>query len=476
MKFIKESGPHIKSNDTTSKIMTRLLIALIPIISFAIFKNTILVYFFTSASFMTVIHPILMILVGILTSYISELLWFKFILKNSFKISCLELYRSFSIIPGLLLALVLPINTPIWVVAFGAFCGTIIGKMLYGGFGQNIFNPALIGYLFISVSYNSLLGTPLNTYELDTLAGATPLTNLVKLNYFGTYKAIVGEYGSLLNFFSGTIPGAIGEVSKLLILISFIYLVITKTIKWRIPTTYILTVFLLTSIIGYSIGLGMWYPLFHILSGGLLFGAVFMATDPVTSPVTPIGQVIHGISLGILTVVIRFLTPYPEGVMTSILFMNMFVPLFDKIGVKLKYNFKKVYIPIVTFLIITILLVISIVTNINNNKTGNIDDVGNKVIITDTKKEGNKTIYNVSSKGWGLIKAEVEVVDKRIKSIIITDKSGETQWNELEKENYIYKVITNQDDIDKLDAISGSTYSSDALKNIVKKVLSEELK
>ena len=162
--------------------------------------------------------------------------------------------------------------------------------------------------------------------------------------------------------------------------------------------------------------------------------------------------------------------------MTSILFMNMFVPLFDKIGVKLKYNFKKVYIPIVTFLIITILLVISIVTNINNNKTGNIDDVGNKVIITDTKKEGNKTIYNVSSKGWGLIKAEVEVVDKRIKSIIITDKSGETQWNELEKENYIYKVITNQDDIDKLDAISGSTYSSDALKNIVKKVLSEELK
>ena len=475
MKFLKENGPHIKSNDTTSKIMTRLIIALIPIICFAIFKNTILVYFFTSKTFISALHPLFMIIIGIITSFLSELLWFKFILKNDFKTSMIEIYRSFSIIPGLLLSLILPINTPLWVVAFGAFSGTIIGKMLYGGFGQNIFNPALIGYLFISVSYNALLGTPLNAYELDTLAGATPLTNLASLNYFGTYDTVVGRYGTLLNFFSGSIPGAIGEVSKLLILISFIYLVITKTIKWRIPTTYIFTVFVITLLIGYNIGLGIWYPLFHILSGGLLFGAVFMATDPVTSPVTPIGQILHGISLGLLTVAIRFLTPYPEGVMTSILFMNMLVPLFDKVGVELRYDIKKVYIPILIYLIISIILVFSIVTNINNNKSG-IVDVSNKVTIIETKKNDGKTIYTVSSRGWGVIKVEVEVVNKEIKSIIVTDKSGETKWDEIEKNNYIYKVITNQKNIDKLDAISGSTFSSEALKNIVRKVLSEELK
>ena len=392
MKFIKENGPHIKNSDTTSKIMTRFLISLIPIVCFVIFKNTVLVYFFTSETLISVLHPIFMIIVGVLTSFISELLWFKLVNKTNIKTSFLELYRSFSIIPGLLLALVLPINTPLWIVAFGAFCGTIIGKMLYGGFGQNIFNPALIGYLFISVSYNALLGSPLNAYELDTLAGATPLTNLTSLNYFGTYDSIVGSYGTLLNFFSGTIPGTLGEVSKLLILIAFIYLVITKTIKWRIPTTYVTTVFVVTWIIGNSLGLGIWYPLFHILSGGLLFGAVFMATDPVTSPLTPIGQVLHGISLGLLTVVIRFLTPYPEGVMTSILFMNMLVPLFDKIGVRLRYNIKRIYIPILTYLVITILLIINIISNINNNKTNGIDDVGNKVKIIEIKKDGNKKI------------------------------------------------------------------------------------
>lgn len=475
MKFIKESGPHIKDSDTTSKIMTRLIIALIPIICFAIFKNTIIVYFFTGETFINALHPIFMIIVGILTSFLSELLWFKLILKNNIKTSFLELYRSFSIIPGLLLALVLPINTPLWIVMFGAFCGTVVGKLLYGGFGQNIFNPALIGYLFISVSYNSLLGSPLNAYELDTLAGATPLTNLTSLGYFGTYESIVGSYGTLLNFFSGTIPGAIGEVSKLLILVGFIYLVITKTIKWRIPTTYVLTVFIITWIVGNTLGLGIWYPLFHVFSGGLLFGAVFMATDPVTSPVTPIGQIIHGISLGLLTVAIRFLTPYPEGVMTSILFMNMLVPLFDKIGVWLRYKIKNVYIPILLYLILSVLLVVTIVSYINNNKVDNIDDVGNKVTIIETRKEGNKTIYSVSAKGWGVIKADVEVVDKEIKSIIVTDNSGETQWNELVKENYIYRVITHQKDINNLDAISGSTFSSEALKNIVKKVLSEEL-
>lgn len=477
MKFKKENGPHIKSEDTTSKIMTRLLIALAPIICFAIFKNSMLVYYYTDATVMEALRPVFMMTSAIITSYISELLYFKFILKNTWKESLFEIDRSFTIIPGLLLSLVLPPNIPIWLVVFGTFCANILGKMLYGGFGQNIFNPALIGYLIISASYSSLMGSHLNLYELDTLAGATPLSNLTSLNYYGTYEQVVGSFGSLMNFFSGTIPGALGETSKLLIIIAFIYLVITKTIKWRIPVMYVGVTFIMTLIIGNNIDIGPWYSLFHILSGGLLFGAVFMATDPVTSPITPIGQTFYGISLGLLTVALRFLTPYPEGVMTSILFMNMLVPLFDKIGLYFKYNFKKIWILILTFIILIILLIFNISDNINESKKGSTSSgLDDKVTIVEVKNEGNKKIYSVTSKGWGVIKANVEVVDGEIKSIIITDSSGETQWSEIEKNNYIYQVIDNQKDIDNLDAVSGSTVSSNGLKNIVKKIMEEELK
>ena len=473
MKFKKENGPHIKSSDTTSKIMTRLLIALMPIVCFAIFKNSILVYFYSNASVLEVLHPIFMILVAILTSFVSEFLYFKFVLKNDLNNSLFETSRSFSIIPGLFLALILPVNTPLYLVAFGSFMGNIVGKMLFGGFGENIFNPALIGYLFISASYSHLLGGVLNGYELDTLSGATPLANLAGINYYGTYESVVGSFGSLLNFFVGTIPGTLGETPKLLILFAFIYLTITKTIKWRIPTFYVSTVFVITFVVSKFLGLGIWYSLFHILSGGLLFGAVFMATDPVTSPITNIGQIMHGVLLGVLTVLLRFLTPYPEGVATSILFMNMLVPLCDKIGLKLKHNMKYIWILILVLLVIVYISIINIVIDVNKNKEGNNDVINSKVKIIDVKEKDSNKIYSVTSKGWGLIKADVEVEKGTIKSIIVTDNSGETQWNEIEKNNYIYKVINNQNNIDKLDAISGSTYTSDGLKNIVKKVRSE---
>lgn len=474
MKFIKEKGPHIKSSDTTSKIMTRLLIALMPIVCFSIFKNTILVYFYTSASVLEAMHPVFMIVVAVLTSFLSEFLYFKFILKNGFKHCFKEIYNSFTVIPGLLLALVLPVSTPLWLVAFGAFCANILGKMLFGGFGQNIFNPALIGYLIIAASYPSLIGGHLNLYEIDTLAGATPLQNLSSLNYFGTYEEVVGSFGSLFNFLAGTIPGALGEVSKLLIICAFIYLTITKTIKWKIPVLYVSTVFIMTLIIGNNVDLGIWYPLFHILSGGLLFGAVFMATDPVTSPITNCGQILYGISLGVLTVLLRFLTPYPEGVMTSILFMNMLVPLFDKIGVYIKYNIKKVWIIILVFLPLVIIPIFKITSNIDNSKNSN-NSVSDKVNIVEVKEDGNKKIYEVTSKGWGVIKANVEVLNGKITSIIITDSKGETQWSEIEKNNYIYQVISNQNNIDDLDAVSGSTITSNALKNIVRRIMEEEI-
>ena len=217
MKFISDNGPHIKSDDSTRKIMTRLLIALMPIVCFAIFKNSILVYLKTNASVIDVINPILMIIVGIVTSYLSEALYIKIFNKKSIKDTIRETSKSFAVIPGLFLALVLPANTPLYLVCFGAFTGSVIGKMIFGGFGNNIFNPALIGYLMVSASYQGLVGSYLNLYELDTISGATALTNLSNMGYYGSYDVLVSPYGSLFNFLFGMIPGTIGEVSKLLI-------------------------------------------------------------------------------------------------------------------------------------------------------------------------------------------------------------------------------------------------------------------
>lgn len=233
---------------------------------------------------------------------------------------------------------------------------------------------------------------------------------------------------------------------------------------------YTLTVFLSTFIIGNILSLGVWYPLFHVLSGGLLFGAVFMATDPVTSPITKSGQVLYGISLGILTVLLRFLTPYPEGVMTSILFMNLLVFLFDKIGLKIKNDKKNLVIPYIIIILLFISVSLGIGFKVNKEVLSKDNKDNLNVDIIDIKDNGNTKTYNVSSKGWGVIKASIEVSDDKIISILITDSSSETQWNEIEKVNYLDDLIKNQDDIDSLDAVSGSTRTSNGLKNMIKKV------
>ncbi len=471
MNWIVDKGPHIKDKDNTSAIMIRFLIPLVVIFCFGIFKNTIVVYYKENASIIEILNPVLMVIVAILTSLISEYLYFKIVLKR--KSGLKDLYNSYALIPGLLLALTLPINTPLWIVAIGAFSANIIGKMIFGGLGENIFNPALIGYLLITVSYSSLFGSYLNLYELDSIAGSTPLTNFANLNYYGTYESLVGSYGNIFNFFVGNIPGSLGEVSKLLIIISFIYLALTKTIKWKISVMYIGTVFVMTYIVGLTLGYGIWFPLFQILSGSVMFGAVFMATDPVTSPITNIGQIFYGISLGILTVVIRFLTPYPEGVMTSILFMNMLVALFDKIGLKIKNNTKKCIIPLIIIIAIITISLFIICNAVLKSKTETDNNLVKGVEIVDKQISGNTTTYKVTSKAWGVIEATVEVRDKKITSIIVTNSNTETQWSEIEKSDYVNKVISNQKNIDNLDAVTGSTKSSNALKNIVKKIMED---
>lgn len=464
--FHMYSGPFIKSNNSAKKIMRNLFIALLPIILFSFYKNGIIPYLNHKTTFIEMFYPLLFILIPTLSSFIIELLYALIFLKK--KNSELKEYlsESFSLFPGLFLGLILPINTPISIVIFGSFMATVFGKLLYGGFGNNIFNPALIGRLFVIATYAVVISTNggyLNSYEVDTISSSTPLSNASVVEGIGNYETLVEPYGNLGNFFLGTIPGAMGETSALLCLAALIFLSFTGVIKWKIPVTYILTVFGITYIIGSINNLGIWYPLFQILSGGLMFGSVFMATDPVTSPVTPIGQVLYGLFLGILTVIFRYLTPFPEGVLTSILTMNMFVFIIDRIGAKARFKFKVALVPF----ILAWILIIGCGFGIGNKylSLSNATDPNYEII---SKEElDNKITYIATQKGYSsIIKASIIIEDGEIAEFKVLEQN-DSFYSKVEDANYTDILVRGQNNLNDVDTISGATISSTAVKKLL---------
>lgn len=446
-------GPFIRSENKTDKMMKTLIIALIPIVLFSQYKNGVIPYLNNKTDIIGLCYPLLIVIIGMFTTYITELVYTKITKQKSY----------YAYIPGLFIALVLPLNTPIEIFILACILGIIIGKMLYGGFGHNIFNPALIGCLFVLTAYSSIItnnGGYLNSYEVDAISHATPLANVT--NGIGSYDTLVKPYGNLSNFLFGFIPGSPGETCSLLCLLGLIYLAYKKTIKVKIPIIYISTVFVLTFIIGTINGLGIWYPCFQVLSGGLLFGSIFMATDPVTSPVTSLGQILYGLSLGILTVAFRYLTPYPEGVLTSILIMNMFVFIFDKIGVRNHSYTKKTLISIFILFIVAI----SIIFSINNTFVKHTD---NDFKLISKEKSGSITTYIASQKSFkGPIKAEIKIKNNQVISYEILE-SNDDYINIVLKEDYLNKLIDNQD----IDTVSGATRSSTALKKLIINVMKD---
>lgn len=459
-KFNIIKGPFIKSSDSTKRIMKHLLIALLPIIIFSFYRLGIVPYINGKTDIIGMLYPLIFISIGTITSMITEAIFCK--------ISDKDFSESYSLFPGLFLSLVLPINTPIIVLIIGSILSILIGKAIYGGFGKNVFNPALIGVLLVMTLYGSYIsecGGYLTNYEVDVISSATPRTNL-KMVDSTTYQNVAEPYGNLTNFFIGTIPGAVGETSALLCLLSFIYLSIFKVIKKEIPIFYIGTVFIMSLIISLLNGYGMWYPLFEILSGGLFFGAIFMATDPVTSPITKVGKIIYGILLGILTVMFRQ-SGEIEAVMLSILIMNMFVYIIDKIGIR-NDNIK---IKTIISSIILILLIIFLPFKFIEK-----EEVDQNFNILDKKETNGTTVYTVTQRGnGGLIKIEITLKDNNVISYnVLEHNETEAYYNKVMNEDYIKKLIQNQNDLNNVDTISGATISSSALKKALINVLEDQ--
>lgn len=307
--FFVAPSPHVHSAESTTKIMRDVVIALLPalVVSALLFGWSVL-----GVTALSVVCCV-----------VFEYLIQRFMLRGAPTVGNLS-----AVVTGVLLAFNLPASIPWWIVVIGAFVAIAIGKMTFGGLGKNPFNPALVGRVFLLIAYPVQMTSfpmPVNG-AFDALSGATPLAAVKH----GAAADVVGVQELLL----GNMPGSLGEVAALALLAGFAYLLWRRVIRWHVPVTVLATMAVFAFV--YALGKGMtgaalWQlPLFHVLAGGAILGAVFMATDYSTSPMTVRGGVIFAAGIGVITMLIRLWGAYPEGMSFAILIMNACVPLINK--------------------------------------------------------------------------------------------------------------------------------------------------
>ncbi len=315
-KIVVSQSPHQLGNQSVQKLMYGVLIALIPTFAVSVF------YFGLGA--------IVIILTSILASVAFEYLITKLFLKREPTIT-----DGSAVITGALLAFNLPSNTPIWLVIIGALVAIGIGKMTFGGLGNNPFNPALVGRVFLLISFPVHMTTwpkpsPLTERMLgytDVTTGATPLGILQSSK--GGVAEVMDKIPRYSEMFLGQMGGSAGEIGAAAILIGLVYMLVKRIITWHIPVAVIGSTAILSGILWVANPAQYVDPLFHLFAGGLMLGAVFMATDYATSPMSEKGMLVYGAGIGILTVVIRVFGAYPEGVSFAILLMNAVVPILN---------------------------------------------------------------------------------------------------------------------------------------------------
>ena len=314
-KLLVSPSPHIHSGDSIERNMYDVIIALIPALAVSF-------YFFGWGAFVVT-------LTSVAACMLFEWLISRFLMGRKE----LTILDGSAILTGLLLALNVPSTLPLWIIVIGALVAIGIGKMSFGGLGSNIFNPAIVGRVMLLISFPvQMTSYPMPRgmeATLDATSGATPLA-IAKGVVRGSEGFTMDKLPSLVDNLLGSVGGSLGEVSAVALLIGFAYLLICKVITWHIPVAIIATVAIFAGIMNLANPEVYAGPLFHILSGGLLLGAIFMATDYVTSPMSNSGMLLYGVMIGIITMLIRLFGAYPEGMSFAILFMNGIVPIINR--------------------------------------------------------------------------------------------------------------------------------------------------
>lgn len=311
-KLLVSPSPHIHSCNSTRKLMRDVLIALIPTFAVTIF------FYGLSALYVT--------LVAVLSCLIFEYVISKFILKIGNTVNDMS-----AIITGVLLGFNLPSSAPWWMIAMGSLVAIGVAKMSFGGLGTNLFNPALVGRVFLLISFPVTMTVfPSPENYIDAVTGATPLTYVKEAVAAGKPLSDVMKNFSQGMMLVGNKAGSIGEIASFALILGGIYMWIRKVISWHIPVAVLGSMFLFSGIL-WGINSDVYLnPLFQVLSGGALLGAIFMATDYVTSPMSAKGMIIYGVGIGIITILIRTWGGYAEGISFAILIMNAATPLINK--------------------------------------------------------------------------------------------------------------------------------------------------
>ena len=310
-KLVVSPSPHIHSSVSTPRLMSDVIIALIPA-----FIVSVIFYGFSS---------VIVTAIAVVSCLLAEYLIQRFILKGK---NTLMDYSA--AVTGVLLAFNLPATIPWWIIVIGSVVAIGVGKMSFGGLGRNPFNPALVGRVFLLISFPVQMTSFTLPNSVDATSGATPLSFVKQALAKGESLSEIMPNFNSFDLFLGDKGGSLGEIAAGALLLGFVYLLWRKVITWHIPVYILGTKFIFSGILWMVDPEQFVNPLFQILTGGAILGAVYMATDYVTSPMNPKGMLIYGVGIGVITILIRVWGAYPEGISFAILIMNAVVPLINK--------------------------------------------------------------------------------------------------------------------------------------------------
>ncbi len=494
MKFVFNASPNLRQKQSTKQIMLELMIGLLVVFAFSLF------YYHQAYGMKYVMQAVKLLVISLAVALITETAWAFFMRKGAkFDFAYIKKFLggSFGWITAIILTLMCPISISPYALGVATFFAIFFAKLVFGGFGNNIFNPAAVGR---AVIFATFVGA-----ATDVVTSATPTTVIANdFNWLVVNPEMITEMfdqiGGLQTLFTGWYPGAIGETSALVILLVGAVLAIRKVIDWRVPVIYLGSIFVLTLAIALMRGVGsygdipgfIWYPLLHLLTGGVMFGAVFMLTDPVTSPTSAQGRCIFALGAAILTVLIRIKANLPEGCLYSILLMNMLSPMIEKSlsGKQLALRKKAaiIFTAVAAVGLGSVLLAANVIEAREPDPAVMISTADKDVnsfeakISDQTENADGSVTFHVEAQGYASStdpsiynKFDITVKDDKIVSVVPTEVNdteyvGDKIENPAFLDQFAGLDLKNDVTVERNDAVTGATFSSKSTVRAVEEV------
>ncbi|NLC05286.1 MAG: FMN-binding protein [Erysipelothrix sp.] len=455
MKLKFRVAPSLKDKLSTQRVMRDLTIALTVVLIFSC------VFYGMEYGTEYLINIFLLLVASVVTSTVLELIFAK-AMKIPYK---RQMSTSFPWVTPLILVLIMPVNTPVYAMTIATAIAVFFGKLVYGGLGHNVFNPAGLGRAVLGVAFAGQVVEDLST-------AATPIGSMNSYGWLLANESVAGfveQFGGWQGLLTGWHAGSLGETSFLLIILLGVFLIVREAIDWRVPVFYIATVFLCAAVVGFTGGAGIYYPIYHVVTGGVAFGAVFMLTDPVTNPTHPYGRALFAVGAGVFTVLLRVNAAMPGGVVFAILFMNMLSPLITRIleGNQIK-TLKKARITMLVF----VALGLGLSWLSGSNMQAQVISESPVEEISITEADGEVT-YELSSPGFVKANPNVYVITidtatntiTNVECTVYNDTPGYGDKATAEDNISLYEGIVVSDVVETdVDAVSGATLTSDSIK------------